>query len=69
MMITEAIVRKDGIFVKGFKPSTRSGKITVHVEQLNSGKLPSCRGILSRYANKKLIPTEKDAWRKRVRDE
>jgi hypothetical protein len=68
-MITEAIVQKDGLFIKGYKPSRKGARVVVHVEEVSEKKQGSCRGMLSRYKNPSLIKQEKQAWRKKVRDE
>ncbi len=68
-MIVEAIVKKGGVFIKGYKPRQSSGKIMLKVEQVPITEGKSCRGILHKYSDKTLIGKEKEAWRSNVRDE
>ena len=69
-MIAEAVVQKDGVFIKGFKPSTYEKVITVRIEQVPSTKKQaSPRGILHKYANAALMAKEAGAWKSRVKDE
>lgn len=69
-MIAEAIIRKDGLFIKGYKPDKQGKRITVRIEQLpEQSAPPTCRGILQKFAKKELISKEANAWKNRVRDE
>jgi hypothetical protein len=62
-MIAEAIVQKDGLFIKGYKPSSKGARIVVHVEEIGKKTHESCRGLLARYRNPSLIEHEKNGWR------